>query len=80
MEKLIAFDLYRLNTAGGHEQALPKSFAGYRVYLAPGVEALIHAAQATLTEQRREFARGEIADLDVLEDAINALMERSSHD
>ena len=32
-------------------------------------------ARATLNEQRREFARGEISDLDDLEGALNALDE-----
>ena len=30
-------------------------------------------ARATLIEQRREFARGDVADLDELEDALLAL-------
>lgn len=32
-------------------------------------------AEWTLIEQRREFARGDIADLDKLEDALNAWKE-----
>lgn len=32
-------------------------------------------AEATLIEQRREFSRGEIPDLDAMEDAINAWKE-----
>ena len=34
------------------------------------VDPLIAAARATLAEQRREFKRGEIPDLDALEDAL----------
>jgi len=34
---------------------------------------LVDVATATLNEQRREFARGDIADLDDLEDALAAL-------
>lgn len=45
------------------------------MYLASDVDALIAAARETLTEQRREFARGDIPDLDALEDALNGLME-----
>lgn len=36
------------------------------------IETLVDAAQTTLTEQRREFARGDVEDLDRLEDAIAA--------
>jgi hypothetical protein len=36
------------------------------------LRAVAEAAQVTLDEQRREFARGEIPDLDKLEDALNA--------
>lgn len=37
------------------------------------VQNVVDAARATLTEQRREFARGDIGDLDALEDALTAL-------
>ncbi len=36
------------------------------------VQELIDAARHTLTEQRREFAYGDVADLDRLEDALDA--------
>lgn len=36
------------------------------------IQTLVEAAQTTLTQQRREFARGDIEDLDALEDAIDA--------
>lgn len=36
------------------------------------IHALVTAARATLTEQRREFARGDVPDLDRLEDALKA--------
>lgn len=35
-------------------------------------------AEATLTEQRREFARGDVSDLDALEDALNAWRARAN--
>ncbi len=34
------------------------------------IERLLSAAKNTLAQQRSEFSRGEIADLDELEDAI----------
>ena len=37
------------------------------------IRELITAASGTLSEQRKEFARGELADLDRLEDAIEAV-------
>lgn len=37
------------------------------------VQNVVDAARSTLTEQRREFARGDIGDLDALEDALTAL-------
>lgn len=36
-------------------------------------------AEATLLEQRREFARGDIGDLDALEDALNAWKAGTVH-
>lgn len=40
MEKLIAFDLYRVNEHGGHTMAFRKPVVGDEVYLAADVEAL----------------------------------------
>ena len=38
------------------------------------IQRLVAAAWATLMEQRREFARGEVEDLDKLEDALTAML------
>ncbi len=39
-------------------------------------ERVVQAARATLAEQRREFGRGEFADLDELEDALSNFPEK----
>jgi hypothetical protein len=41
------------------------------------IDELKTAAHATLTEQRREFARGDIGDLDRLEDALASVSDVS---
>jgi hypothetical protein len=70
MDKLITFDLYVRTPAGSYHTAVIGDEAK-DVYLASDVEKLIQAARATLTEQRREFARGDVSDLDALEDAAS---------
>lgn len=40
--------------------------------LEKAIQGVIDAARATLMEQRREFVRGDIEDLDRLEDALSA--------
>jgi hypothetical protein len=77
MEKYIAFGLYRKNEQGAFQPAGAPSLQ-QDVYLASDVDKLIQAARATLCEQRREFARGDVADLDALEDALGSLMESST--
>lgn len=55
--------LYRM----GEDVAEARSRARIEV-----LEEVLHAAESTLLQQRREFARGDIGDLDALEDAIEA--------
>lgn len=48
MEKLIAFDLYRRNDAGGHVPADRISLAGHEVYRASDVEPLLQVVRQML--------------------------------
>lgn len=52
------------------EQFYPTSDVDARIAL---YERVAQLAQSTLTEQRREFARGDFNELDELEDALAAL-------
>lgn len=59
MEKLIAFDLYKKNDFGGHTSRLSqsKNTAGFGVYLATEVEALLKAVKKELDDDDLSVAR-----------------------